>query len=69
MTVDRFTGMSVDDFLGGGFMQGASDDEDEAQVSMTSTATKWTAFHARGKSGEEGMNDEDDDEGIGGCGG
>ena len=25
----RFKGMSVDDFLGGGFMQGASDDEDE----------------------------------------
>ena len=28
-TSNRFKGMSVDDFLGGGFMQGASDDEGE----------------------------------------
>ena len=57
--------MSVDDFLGGGFMQGASDDEDDG-VSSTFVLRMCARLMCLGsKSEAEAMDEDDEDEDAG----
>ena len=54
--------MSVDDFLGGGFMQGDSGDEDDVVSSMKVLMGLCLSRTFDGQSGDEALDDDEDEE-------
>lgn len=59
ISICRFKGMSVDDFLGAGFMQEASDGEEVSRLCATVYNTKQSTSN-QASLGEEEEDDEED---------